>query len=53
MAGANRKFIIGQFNLRFDFRTGPVPPLWEGEGGEGGGAGYVGVRVAAPGNGDC
>ena len=25
----------------------------EGEGGEGGGAGYAGVRVAAPGNGGC
>ena len=30
-----------------------VAVFGEGEGGEGGGAGYAGVRVAAPGNGGC
>ena len=30
-----------------------VAVFGEGEGGESGGAGYAGVRVAAPGNGGC
>ena len=30
-----------------------VAVFGEGEGGEGGGAGYAGVRVAAPGSGGC